>query len=184
MPPFAKPALAALVAVGVAVGFKLEGHASPPAAPARPVPIPGTRVDATFDAEARQMRRVTMTLARQLAAAPRCDPGDPPARYAACVVPGLRHVGIGGRMAATVLNVVITGVPMGPCRGYLLGLQAADEGAGENARWLLPRLYGPDRRRTQYEVATQIALTARLLRHAATAAPANACASTSDGPAA
>jgi hypothetical protein len=43
-------------------------------------------------------------------------------------------------MAATALNVVMTGVPMGPCRGYLLGRQTAEEGAGENARRLLAHL--------------------------------------------
>jgi hypothetical protein len=184
MSPFAKPVLAVLVAVGVAIGFKLESGASPPAAPARHAAIPGPRLDATSDAEARRMWHVTMTLARRLAAATRCDPSDAPTRYATCVVPALRQAGIGGRMAATALHVVIAGVPMGGCRGYLLGLQAANEGAGESARGLPPHLYWPDRRRTQHEVATQIALTARMLRHAAAAAPANACAPTPDGPAA
>jgi hypothetical protein len=181
MSPFAKPALAALVAVGVALGFKLEGG-PPPAASARHAVTPGRRIDATSDAEARQMRRATITLARQTAAAARCHPGDPPQRYAACVIPALRHTGIGGHTAATMLNVVIASVPTGPCRSYLLDLQAADEGAGENARWLLPHLYSPNRRHTQHEVAKQIALTARMLQHAATSAPANTCAPHPTGP--
>jgi hypothetical protein len=183
MSPFAKPALAALLALGVVLGFKLEGG-PPPSASARHIVTRGPRIDATSDAEARQMRRATITLARQTAAVARCHPGDSPRRYVACVIPAVRHAGTGGHMAATALNVVIAAVPTGSCRGYLLDLQAANESAGENARWLLPHLYGPDRRHTQHEVARQIALTARMLQHAATAAPANACAPASDGPAA
>jgi hypothetical protein len=182
MSPFAKPALAVVVAASVAVGFKLENHSSPTAVMAHHVVAP--RLDATTDAEARQMRRATITLARQTAAGARCRPGDPLPKYVACTVPALRHAGIGGQMAATALNVVIAGVPTGACRGYLLGLQAASEGAGQNARWLQAQLYGPDRRRRQHEVRTQIALTARTLRHAATAAPADVCSADARGPAA
>jgi hypothetical protein len=104
MPPFAKPALAALIAAGVALGFKLEGHMQRPAASARPVLTRAPRLEVTSDAQARQMRRATITLARQTGAGARCHPSDPPTRYAACVVPALRRAGIGGLMAATALT--------------------------------------------------------------------------------
>jgi hypothetical protein len=91
MPPFAKPALAALIAAGAALGFKLEGHTQRPAASARTVLTRAPRLDATSDAQARQMRRATIALARQTGAAARCHPSDPPTRYAACVVPALRR---------------------------------------------------------------------------------------------
>ena len=70
-------------------------------------------------------------------------------------------------MSANVLTVVINRVPYGPCRGYLLGLQSATEGAGEDARWLLPQVYGPDRRHAQHEVAIQVVLVVRMLRRGA-----------------
>lgn len=183
MTPFAKAALvaAAIASLGVWMGVspapRHDTHTAT-SAHARP------RIDATSDAEARQMRGAVTTLARQAAGGARCDPNDPPAQYAPCVIPALRHLRIGGQMGTNVLNVVIADVPFVSCRGYLLGLQSAMQGAGEDARWLLPQLYGPDRRRAQHEVATQIALVVRMLRHAATAAPADVCSVAANGPAA
>jgi hypothetical protein len=82
---------------------------------------------------------------------------------------------MGGPMAVNVLNAVIAGIPFGRCRGYLLGLQAAAQAAGEQAHWLLPTIYGPDRRRAQHEVSAQLAQITRILRRAAAAAPADVC---------
>jgi hypothetical protein len=185
MPVFVKPifvaALIAAVGVWVGVSPSGQGATSPAAQPAPAEPHP--QLDATSDAEARQMRAAVMTLARQAAVGLRCDPNAPSAQYRPCVVPALRHLGIGGRMGANVLNVVIAHVPVGNCRGYLLGLQGAMEGAGEDARWLLPQLYERGRRRAQHEISSQIHLIAAMLRHAATAAPAYVCSVGADGPA-
>ena len=59
--------------------------------------------------------------------------------------------------------------------GYLLGLQAAAQAAGEQARWLLPTLYGPDRRAAQDEVTHQLSQMTHMLRRAASAAPTGVC---------
>src|SRR3954454_19089724 len=181
MSAFLKLALAAVLALGVALGLKLEGTAPPPPAPASALAAP--HLDATSDAEARQMRRALITLAGQTAAGARCDPRDRAGRDAPCVTLALRHAGIGGQMAVNVLNVVLTALPSGPCKGYLLGLQAAAQAAGEQARWLLPTIYGPHRQRSQHEVSTQIRQITHMLRNAATAAPANVCAATAKSPA-
>ena len=103
-------------------------------------------------------------------------PRDPPGRYAPCVTPALRHAGMGGQMGVNVLNAVLTGVPSGPCKGYLLGLQAAAQAAGEQARWLLPTIYGPDRQRAQHKSARRSARSptccaTRPARHPPTYAP-------------
>ena len=186
MTPFSRPALvgAAIASLGIWTGVWMVGSPAPrhdahtaTSAHARP------RIDATSDAEARQMRGVVNTLAGQAATGARCDPNDPPAQYAPCVIPALRQLGIGGRMGANVLTVVAAGVPFGACRGYLLGLQSAMQGAGDDARWLLPRVYGPDRQRAQHEVAIQVVLIVRMLRHAAGAAPADVCSIVATGPA-
>ena len=125
----------------------------------------GPRVGATSDAEARQLRGATQILAAELSAAARCGTG----RFAACVTPALRHGGIGGRTTAMLARVVMADVPVGPCRTHLLGLQAANDAAGDQARWLLPLLYGPGRRRHQHEIAGQLALAGDMLRRAARA---------------
>ena len=129
------------------------------------------------------MRRATLTLARQTAAGIRCHPADPPRQYAACVVPALRRAGIGGRVAATTLNVAITALPMGPCRGYLLALGGRGGRRRERALAAAPPLQPPSPAHAA-EIATQVALTARMLRRAATAAPADVCSVEADGPAA
>jgi hypothetical protein len=82
---------------------------------------------------------------------------------------------MGGQMAVNVLNVVLATVPSGPCKGYLLGLQAAAKAAGEQARWLLPTLYGPDRRAAQHELTHQLTQISHMLRRAASAAPTDVC---------
>ena len=129
------------------------------------------------------MRRALTTLADQTAAGARCNPANPPGRYAPCVTPALRHAGMGGQMAANVLNAVLAAVPSGPCKGYLLGLQVAAQAAGEQARWILPTMHGPDRQRRQHEVSAQIRQITHMLRRAASAAPANVCAATAKNPA-
>lgn len=185
MSPFVKPALIACVLAAAGIGLSASPDKQHPARPATTTQAASRpRLDATSDAQARQMRRALMNLAAQTAPGARCHPSDPPARYAACAVPSLRHAGIGGQMAARVLNVAIAGVPFGPCKTYLLGLQAAAQAAGDQARWLLPNMYGPDRRRAQQEVATQLAQITHMLRRAARAAPANVCSVTADSPAA
>ena len=172
---FVKLALVIAAAVAVALGFSHERGGPPTAAPPRDVVILGPRLDATSDAEARQMRRALIILAGQTAAGARCDPGDRPDRFASCAVPALRRVGMGGPMAVNVLNAVIAGIPFGRCRGYLLGLQAAAQAAGEQAHWLLPNIYGPGHRRAQHEVSAQLAQITRILRGAPAAAPADVC---------
>jgi hypothetical protein len=184
MSPFVKPAVIAsvLAAAGIGLSVAPTTHDATRATPAPMTARP--HLDATSDVQARQMRRALMTLAGQTAPGARCHPNAPPAHYAPCVVPSLRHAGMGGQMAANVLNATIAGVPFGPCRGYLLGLQAAAQAAGDQARWLLPHMYGPDRRRAQAEVATQLAQITHMLRRAARAAPANVCSVAARGPAA
>jgi hypothetical protein len=174
MAGFLKLAIVGVAAVAVVFGFNFERGGSPPTAPRRHV-VPGPRLDATSDAEARQMRRALMILAGQTAAGARCDPGDRPNRFAPCAVPALRHAGIGGPMAVNVLNAVIADIPFGRCRGYLLGLQAAARAAGEQAHWLLPSIYGPDRRGAQHEITSQLAQITGMLRRAAAAASASVC---------
>ena len=172
MSPFIKLALMAVVVLGVALGLKPEGGASPRA---RVSALSAPRLDAASDAQARRMRRALTILAGQAAAGARCDAANRPGRYAPCVAPALRHAGMGGQMAVNVLNVVLAAVPTGPCKGYLFGLQAAAQVAGEQARWLLPTLYGPDRRTAQREVAHQLTQMTHMLRRTASAAPTDVC---------
>jgi hypothetical protein len=150
-------------ALVLALGFGPHGGASWPTPHA--VSADGSKVDATSDAEARRLRGATQSLAAELSAAARCGTG----RFAACVAPALRHGGIGGRTTAMLAGVVMADVPLGPCRTYLFGLQAANAAAGDQARWLHPLLYGPDRRRHQHEITRQVALAGGMLRRAARA---------------
>jgi hypothetical protein len=184
MSPFVKPAVIACVlsAAGLGLSVAPATHDATPATPTHATTRP--HLDATSDVQARQMRRALMNLAGQTRPGARCHPNDPPARYAPCVLPSLRRAGMGGQMAASVLNAAIAGVPIGPCKTYLLGLQAAAQAAGDQARWLLPNMYGPDRRRAQHEVATQLAQITHMLLRAARAAPAKVCSVTADSPAA
>jgi hypothetical protein len=129
------------------------------------IAVAGPRVDATSDAEARRLQGATQTLAAELSAAAHCGTD----RFAACVAPALRHGGIGGRTTAMLARTVMADGPVGPCRTYLFGLQAANDAAGDEARWLLPLLYGPGRRRHQHEIASQLALAGDMLRRAARA---------------
>jgi hypothetical protein len=123
------------------------------------------------------MRAITLQLAREAEAARGC-----PRRrsgFAACVAPALRRLGIGGRMAATVLRGIARTGPSSLRRGYLFRLEAANDVAGDQARWLLPRLYEPGDLR---KVARQVALTGRTLRRAALAAAPGVCSLAADGP--
>jgi hypothetical protein len=184
MSPFVKPAVIAcvLAAAGVGLSVAPATHDARLSTPTHALIRP--RLDATSDAQARQLRRALVNLAGQTGRGARCRPNDPPDRYAPCVVPSLRRAGMGGQMATRVLNAAIAGVPLGPCKTYLLGLQAAAEAAGDQARWLLPNLYGPDRQRAQHAVATQLAQITHMLQRAARAAPANVCSVAADSPAA
>jgi hypothetical protein len=173
MPVLIKPVLVAAAAAALAnwLGVPTDAHR----ATSSTLTAKRTHLDATSDAEARQMRRATHLLAREVAAAAHCNPAVTPARYQPCVLPALRHAGIGGPTGARLLNVVIESVPFGRCRGYLLGLQAALDGAGEDARYLLPKLYEPGRPHAQHEIAGQLALIAHTLRHAGRSAAADVC---------
>jgi hypothetical protein len=79
------------------------------------------------------------------------------------------------RFAPFLVNVVLAAVPSGPCKDYLLGLQAAAQAAGEQARCLLPMLYGPHRRPAQHEVTHQLTQMTHMLRRSASAAPTDVC---------
>jgi hypothetical protein len=183
IPVLAAPVVV-LVVLGLAVGVAPRGDGDPPAAAPPAISRPGGRIDATSDAEARQMRRATRRLGAELSARARCDPRRPPARFAACVGPALRHGGIGGRTAALLLRGVLARVPAGRCRGYLFRLQAANNAAGDQARWLLPTLYEAGRRRRQRALAGQLALAGRMLRRAARASAPGVCSPGASGPAA
>ena len=165
---------AALLALAVFAGVHLEGRAS--MSHTSTIPQPATFLDATSESEALVMRRATRHLAEDLSAAARCDVG----RSSACVLPALRRAGMGGRMSAMLARGVMVRVPAGPCRDYLFGLAAANDAAGDQARWLLMQFYGgPQRRRA---VAAQVGLTARMLDRAWPAAGADVCAPGTDGP--
>jgi hypothetical protein len=176
----ATPALAA-VALGAAP--VPGGHAAPQAPIAQSTAQPRARIDATTDAEARQMRHATHRLANELDAAARCDARRPPQRFAPCVAPALRHAGIGGRTTAILLRGVITPLRTGPCRTYLLGLEAANDASADNARWLLPLLYQTGRRQHQHQIMAQLALNAAMLHRALGTAPDDVCSPVADGPA-
>jgi hypothetical protein len=182
--PLLAPPAAVIVAVGLAVGIAPRGEPAAPGSPVLATSGSGGRLDGTSNTEARVMRRATRRLGAELGAAARCDPRRPPAGFAVCVGPALRHAGIGGRTAALLLRGVLAGVPAGRCRAYLLRLQAANDAAGDEARWLLPTLYEVGRRRRQREVAVQMALAGGMLRRAARAATPGVCASGAGGPAA
>jgi hypothetical protein len=165
---------AALLALAAFAGVHLESRASVSHMPA--VAQPATFLDATSDSEARVMRRATRHLAEDLSAAARCDVRRSPT----CVLPALRRAGMGGRISAMLVRGVMARVPPGPCRNYLFGLAAANDAAGDQARWLVMQFYGgPQRRRA---VAAQIALAARMLDRAWPAAAADVCAPGADGP--
>jgi hypothetical protein len=158
----AAPTASGRIADPIAAGLGPQDGVSRPALGA--VSAAGPRVDATSDAEARQLRGATQGLAAELTAAARCT-----GRFAACVTPALRHGGIGGRTTAMLARVVMADVPVGACRTYLFGLHAANDAAGDETRWLLALLYGPDRRRHQHEIARQLALAGGMLLRAARA---------------
>jgi hypothetical protein len=156
-------------ALALAVGFGPHGGASSPA-PRAPLAT-GPRVDATSDAEARRLRGATQGLGAELTAAARCGR----VRFADCVAPALRHAGIGGRTTAMLVRGVMAGVPVGGCRNYLFALQAANDAASEDARWLLPLLYEAGRGRPRREIAAQVSIAGRMLRRASRVAPASVC---------
>jgi hypothetical protein len=163
----------AVIAVGLLVGFLTEGE--------EPVPArtrlvqPRLRVDATSDAEARQMRHITQRLADELRVASRCDPARPARQFEACVSPALQHAGVGGRGAALILGNVAATVPSGRCLTYLLGLQAANSAAGDNARWLVGNMYRYRPRSRRPGLVVQITLAHRMLRRASRAAAPDVC---------
>jgi hypothetical protein len=172
----------ALVAVGLLVVFLSESD-EPVPAKTRLVQ-PRLRVDATSDAESRQMRRATLHLARELGAAARCDVGRPAREVEECVSPALQHVGVGGRGASIILGNVAATIPAGRCLGYMLGLAAANSAAGDNARWLLINLYRYRPRDRRRDLAVQLNLAYSMLRRASRAAATDVCQPGSGQPAA
>ena len=160
-------------ALALAVGLRPHGGASPPAPPV--ATVAGPRLDATSDAEARRLRRVTEGLGAELSVAARCGTAD-------CATTALRRAGIGGRTTAMLARGAMARVPAGSCREYLFGLQVANDAAGDEARWLLPLLYEPGRRNRRRDIARQMALAGRMLHRAAGAAAADVCAPGTDGP--
>jgi len=116
-------------------------------------------------------------LGTKLTAATRCGTQ----RFVACVAPALRHAGVGGRMTAMLARWVMAGVPAGTCREYLFGLQAANDAAGGEARWLLPLLYESGRRQHERQIVGQVTLAARMLRRAARPL-LGVCSPAGDGP--
>jgi hypothetical protein len=79
---------------------------------------------------------------------------------------------------------VLSSVPAGSCREYLYGLQAANDAAGDQARWLYPLLFGPGRDRHIHDIAVDLARAARMLAAAWRAAAPDVCAPGAAGPAA
>jgi hypothetical protein len=171
------------IVIAVAAGLAIRTDDSTQTPRVHGTAGPGLRLDATSIAEARTMRHATVLLSRELTLAGRCSPRRSAAAYAECVTPALRHAGMGGRSTAMLAGALMASIPAGPCRGYLLGLQAANDAAGDQARWLLPQLYGPQRRGRQPEVAAQLAIAASVLRRASRAAALDMCSPAGRGPA-
>jgi hypothetical protein len=171
--------LSALVAAGLAlaVGLHSHGTASSPRAAAVAPGAARAGLSGTTDAEARQLRRATRLLDIEVAAAARCRPRG----LTACATPALRHTGMGGRTTGMLVRSVIAGVPQGRCRMFLFRLGVANDGASDEARWLLPRLYEPGH---TLEIHRQLVLMARMLRGAWRSARANVCSPTASMPAA
>lgn len=163
-------------------GMRSGGPTRSSAAPASPI-VRTPAGSATADAQARSLRHATRMLAREMRGAARCDPVLPKPRFAACVIPALRHIGIGGRTAAGFVRGVRAQVSLGACSMYLLRLQSANGAGSSNARWLLPQLYEPAGVRARRHIVGQIALTARMLRSAARAAPVDVCSAAGSAPA-
>jgi len=167
---------AVLLGIAVFAGVEHERGASVSRTAESALAQPATFLDATSDAEARELRRATRHLAQDLSAAARCDVRRSPD----CVLPALRRAGMGGRTSAMLVRGLMVRVPAGPCRTYLFGLAAANDAAGDQARWLLMQFYGgPQRRRA---VDAQIRLAAQMLDRAWPAAAADVCAPGADGP--
>src|SRR5919204_2217767 len=104
--------VSALLAVGMLVVFLTQGENAAPSVAS--VVQPRLRVDATTDAESRQMRRATHHLARELGAAARCDARQAQRAFEACAVPALQHAGVGGGRAPMILRHVAPPLPSRP----------------------------------------------------------------------
>jgi hypothetical protein len=167
----------AVAAIGLVVGVGRPSGGPAPVA-ARPTVAP-LGLGSASDAQARRLRRVTRALGRELSAAARCEPR----RFDVCVTPALRRAGIGGRTTAMFVRGVMAGVSFGACRDYLYGLQAANDAAGDDARWLLPLLYERPHGPHQREILSQMALAGQMLRRAARAASVRVCSLSADVPA-
>jgi hypothetical protein len=163
----------ALVAVGLLVALLTQGeHAAPSSAS---IVRPRIALDATSDAEARSMRRVTHRLAGELRVAARCHVRGSARAFEACVAPALQHIGVGGRGAAVILGNVARTIPAGRCLQYLLGLQAANDAAADNARWLFGNIYVFRPREHRRELTRQIRLAYEMLHRAARAGARDVC---------
>jgi hypothetical protein len=144
-------------------------------------PRPG--LGPTAVAQTRQLRAVAAGLADELAGAAGCDPHRAQAAYAACVLPGLRRVGIGGRTAALFLRQTMVGLPAGACRNQLAVLTMAAGLAGQQAGELLAALYWPRPSAHRAQTAHDLAGAAQMLRDAYGRAEPASCALPARGPA-
>jgi hypothetical protein len=175
-PALALPVLAAtLLAVTVVAVLRTSGNG----ASHTPIPLSmarlGPRIDGAADAQARRMRFATRLLANELSAASRCNTRQTPHRFSLCVIPALRHAGIGGRTSAMLLRGVTAALPTGRCRNYLFGLQAANDASADNARWLLPLLYQAQPNNHHRHMVAQLASNAHMLHRALRAARSKTC---------
>jgi hypothetical protein len=172
----------AVVVAGLLVAVLSQGeHATPSAAS---IVRPRIGLDGTSDAEARQMRHVTRHLSDEIAVAARCRVRGPARQFEECVAPALRHAGVGGRGAALLLGNLSATVPAGRCLRYVLGLQAANSAAADNARWLNANLYRYRPRARRHALTVQLGLLRSMLRRSARAGTVDVCSPASGQPAA
>jgi hypothetical protein len=174
--------ITALAAAGLLVAFLSQGeHPAPSRAS---VVKPRVGLDATSDAEARRMRDASLRLARELRAAARCDVRRAWRPFETCVSPALQHTGVGGRGASMILGSLASRVPAGRCLRYVLGLEAANSAAADNARWLVGNIYLYRAQRRHGDLAGQISLAYHRLRRASRASAPDVCSPAGGQPAA
>ena len=171
---FARSGAAALLLFSVALGLPGAAHA-PQILTARPASAAPAELGAGSWAQARSLRIASAHLRARLVRAARCEPAQDKATYRRCVLPALRGMSMAGRTTARLAAVVASTVPAGRCRGYLLEVQAANEAAGEQAAYLLSRLYTRDVAAAQRTVDAGLGKAAPMLARAASA-PRATCA--------
>jgi hypothetical protein len=176
------PALPVL-AVGLAGAMVLGlagGDDARRGAPAQAAAAPGLGPGSV--AQVRGLREASARLAAELRRSARCDPRVPRAAYHRCVLPGLRHAGIGGSSTALLAGTVARDLPAGACRASLGSLAGASSETGGIARDLLAHLYYRDGG-TQAQMAVALAGLARMLTGAVHRTDPTACALAARGPA-